>query len=180
MGKTTACRMLTARFGLVHIETDLSLPPDVRLRPLDGPDSVWDGDAQELCGRLIHAAQAASPYLMKQALKLSETSGRWVLEGERVHPALAARLTTMGIACGVFIVETDARRIDATLRVRLPRFGALLERRQRAVAEVNRLYNLWLIDEAAHYEVACIESQPWETLADRLLKRSWQRATLPN
>ena len=44
-----------------------------------------------------------------------------------------------------------------------------MESRQRAVAEVDRLYNLWLMDEATRLGLLCIQSQPWESLADRIV-----------
>jgi hypothetical protein len=159
---------LAVRRGFAHVETDRTLPPIVSLQPLAGPDSVWDHDAEELCRRLVRAAEAAMPYLEAQVRVLCEMDHLWVLEGERVHPVLARQLAEAGTARGVFVVELDTARIGTTLRERLPGFGALTARRQRTVAEVDYLYNVWLVNESARQGVECIASQPWDSLADRL------------
>ena len=180
VGKTTACRVLAARHGFAHVETDRTLPADAGLRPLDGSDSVWDHDAQELCQRLVRAAEAGMPYIESQARELSIAMGPWVLEGERVHPALARRLTDARVARGVFVVELDGARIFRTLIERLPGFKTLSVQQQATVAEVDRLYNEWLVEESRHYDIACIESQPWHSLAERLLDQRRYPVALPN
>jgi hypothetical protein len=177
VGKTTLCRALSLRLALTHVETDKSLPSDARLQPLDGPPGLWDRAPEVLCGRLIRAAEAAIPYLMRQAEELSAAPPGWVLEGERVHPQLAYRLTQSRLARGVFVVETDAQRISRTLTERLPGFMTLSASRRRTVAEVDRLYNVWLMAESRRYDIACIESQPWSSLPDRLLEEVWHAST---
>jgi broad-specificity NMP kinase len=176
VGKTTACRTLAARYGLTHVETDRTLPADAALQPLADSDSVWDHDADELFHRLVCAAEAAIPYLERHVQGLVAIGCGWVLEGERVHPALAQRLVGVGAARAVFVVELDAARIHRTLTERLPGFVALTARRQRTVAEVDRLYNVWLLGESRRRAVACIESQPWGSLADRVLEQGWLTA----
>jgi adenylate kinase family enzyme len=173
VGKTTACRALAVRYCVAHVETDRTLPADAALQPLAGADSVWDHEAEELCGQLVRAAEAAIPYLERHIQELAAVGGGWVLEGERVHPALARRLAEVGIARGVFVVELDAARIHRTLTERLPGFGSLSARRQETVAQVDRLYNVWLVGESRRHRVACIASQPWASLADRLLEHGW-------
>jgi 2-phosphoglycerate kinase len=175
VGKTTVARALAARFHATHIETDRSLPADARLRPLDGSDEVWDSDPARLCERLIHAAAAAIPYLLDQITALNEASKHWILEGERVHPQLIEQAARAANTRGVVIIETDAQRLFQTLHERLPRFHTLLASRQRAVAEVDRLYNLWLSAESARRGVICIASQPWSTLAERVLSGNLDR-----
>jgi hypothetical protein len=103
-----------------------------------------------------------------------------VLEGERVHPALARLLAHAGMARGMFVVETDVARIAQTLTERLPGFRSLPARQRRTVAEVDRLYNLWLIEEAGRNDVSCISSQPWVSLADRMIERVWWTGAPPN
>jgi hypothetical protein len=179
VGKTTACRALTARYGLVHVETDRTLPADAALQPLAGADTVWDREAEELCCRLVGAAEAAIPYLERHVEKLAAAERDWVLEGERVHPALARRLAEVGAAGGVFVVELDAARIHRTLTERLPGFVSLSAQRQQTVAEVDRLYNAWLLGESRRYGIRCIASQPWGSLSDRLVEHGWAGAT-PN
>ena len=176
VGKTTACRTLAARCGLTHVETDRTLPADAALQPLAGSDSVWDHGADELCHRLVCAAEAAIAYLEIHVQDLVVLGNGWVLEGERVHPALAQRLADVGAARSVFVVEVDAERIHRTLTERLPGFGSLTAQRQWTVAEVDRLYNEWLMGESQRRGIAWTESQPWDSLADRLLEHGWPTA----
>ena len=167
VGKTTLARSLCAPFDWPLVQTDRLLPNNSTLNPLAGPLEIWNRPAQELCKLLSAAANAATPYLIRKVEDLVTSRRGWVVEGERVHPKLVERVQRSGRARGIFIVETDAGRLYDTLVERLPGFGELSESRQRAIAEVNRLYNLWLVDEAAGRGLSWIESQPWDTLVDR-------------
>jgi len=138
------------------------------LNPLAGSLQIWDQPTQVLCKLLIVGAKAAIPYLTQEVAGLAQTG--WILEGERVHPELVKSLHESGRARGFFIVETDAERLHTTLLTRLPGFGELLKSRQRAVAEVDRLYNLWLLTETARLGLPCVPSHPWGTLASRILE----------
>ena len=169
VGKTTAARHLCERLNLKLVETDRTLPDNPQLRPLDGALDIWDRATAELRDLLIQAAGAAVPHLLQQILTLSSSPTGWVMEGERVHPALAERVSSEGLARAVFIIETDALRLYDTLMERLPGFRNISESRRRAVAEVDRLYNLWVGAETARRNLLCIESQPWESLVERVL-----------
>ena len=169
VGKTTVARHLCERLKLKLVETDRTLPHHPLLRPLDGAPDIWDTPAAELRDLLIRAADVAAPYLRQQIMALSAFPGGWVLEGERVHPELAERVSGERGARAVFIIETDVLRLYATLMERLPGFRNIPESRRRAVAEVDRLYNLWIAAEAARRNLVCVESQPWQSLAHRVL-----------
>ncbi|MDT5122633.1 MAG: hypothetical protein QOC96_2115 [Acidobacteriota bacterium] len=169
VGKTTVARDLCARLDLTLVETDRSLPDDPRLQPLDGSLEIWDRPAVELRDLLIVAAEVAVPYLLQQISSLAASGTGWIVEGERVHPNLIERLQRDGRAQGVFIIETDAARLYRTLMERLPGFKKIAETRRRTVAEVDRLYNLWLAQEASERNLPCLESQPWQTLPERVL-----------
>lgn len=169
VGKTTVARHLCTRLNLILVETDRSLPDNPHLRPLDGALEIWDRPAIELRDLLIKAADVAMTYLLEQIKRLSASPAGWVMEGERIHPIFMERWLDEGVAQGVFIIETDAQRLYDTLMERLPGFGEISEARRHAVAEVDRLYNLWLIEEASRRNLSCIESQPWQSLAERVL-----------
>ena len=169
VGKTTVARHLCGRFNLKLVETDRVLPNNPLLRPLDGALDIWDRPTTELGELLIQAASVAVPYLRQEILNLSSFSTGWIIEGERVHPVFVERALNEGSAQGVFIIETDAQRLYDTLMERLPGFRNIAESRRRAVAEVDRLYNLWIEAEAARRNLVCVQSQPWQSLADRVL-----------
>lgn len=169
VGKTTLAKSLCAPFDLTLVQTDRILPNNPTLNPLAGSLETWDRPPQELCELLIAAAKAATPYIIRKVEVLAASRRGWVVEGERVHPELVERLQREGQARGVFIVETDGRRLHDTLLERLPGFSGLSESRQLTVAEVDRLYNLWLINEATSRGLCFVAPQPWVTLADRTL-----------
>lgn len=169
VGKTTVAHHLCERLNLKLVETDHTLPKDSLLQPLDGPLDIWDRPAADLRDLLIQAAIAAVPYLREQILTLSTFSTGWIMEGERVHPDLAECVLADGVSRVVFIIETDALHLYDTLMERLPGFKNISESRRRAVAEVDRLYNLWIEAEAIRRNLICVESQPWQTLANRVL-----------
>jgi hypothetical protein len=168
VGKTRLAASLAAQRCFRHIEADRTLPTTRVIRPLDGSSEVWDRPVDELLRLLVVAAQASIPYLAEQARALSAGGVGWVLEGERVHPELVERLVEDGVAQGVFILETDAARLHATLLRRLPGFKSLTLSRQAAVAEVDRRYNLWLTEEVNLRGLSAVPSQPWETLSARV------------
>lgn len=169
VGKTILARELSERLNLKLIETDRSLPNDPHIQPLGRGMEIWDRPPIELCDLLTKAAAAAPPYLLQQVSSLSQSNTGWIIEGERVHPGLVERLERNGQARGLFIIETNRERLYQTLMERLPGFKKIAEARRRAVAELDRLYNLWLIEEASKRNLTCLESQPWATLPQRVL-----------
>lgn len=167
VGKTTAARVLATRHGWDLLHSDPALPCDPTLEPLVGPDEIFDRPAVELCGRLIAAAEAATPLLHSLILD-RPTSAGLIVEGERVHPQLVAKLGHEGMARGVLVVETEVQRLYETLVGRSPGFRRLSEARRRCVAEMNGLYGQWLLEQGARFGIPCISSQPWPSLADRI------------
>jgi 2-phosphoglycerate kinase len=167
VGKTTASATLAARLGVPHLELDVTLARgDPRLDPLAGPTELWDRPPSQLCDLLIGGAEAAMPFVDRQ---VTACAGGAVIEGERIHPALIARLAAARRARGVLIIEADAARLHDTLMARSRGFRKISEPRRHAVAEVDRLYGQWLSVQATTLAIPCLSSQPWETLADRVL-----------
>jgi 2-phosphoglycerate kinase len=169
VGKTTAARVLADRRGWDLVQTDHALPEDPTLQPLAGPDEILDRPAVELCALLIAAANAAIPVVRSLIAECPGTAGL-IVEGERIHPQLIAELEREGRASGVLVVETDAERLYDTLISRSPGFRRLAESRRRCVAEMDRLYGQWLLEQGSRLGVPCISSQPWTSLPDRILE----------
>jgi 2-phosphoglycerate kinase len=169
-GKTTVAGRLADRLGWEAVGA--ALPAEPELDPLTGIE-IWDRPPQELCALLVAAAEASIPHLLRQVRGRAGMPGT-ILEGERVHPELVAQLEREGAARGAFIVETDAQRLYDTLMARSRGFRKIEERRRRAVAEVDRLYGQWVVGEASRVGVPWVPSQPWDTLADRLLENAFR------
>jgi 2-phosphoglycerate kinase len=169
VGKSTVAAQLQVQLAVPHVNSDRSLPKTREIQPLAGPIEIWDRPVPELRDMLVAAAHAATPYLVEQAEGLSNGNASWILEGERVHPELVERLQADALADGVFVVETSAARLHQTLLARLAGFQSLSEARQKAVAELDRQYNLWLLAEARHRGLRIVASQPWDTLAARVM-----------
>jgi hypothetical protein len=139
--------------------------------PLGGPSELWDRSPEELCQLLVAAAEASIPYLVEYARRPVQSRHGTILEGERIHPRLVTLLEREHRCAGVFILETEAQRLYDTLLSRSSSFRALTESRRRSVTEVDRLYGLWVRQECARLGLPCIASQPWESMASRLLER---------
>jgi 2-phosphoglycerate kinase len=169
VGKTTSARVIGERLGVPVLEPELGEPIAPALDPLSGPVDLWDLPAEVLCARLIAAAEAAIPRIRAQ-LDACHTGA--IIEGERVHPALIETMERTGRARGVLIIETDAARLHATLIGRSRRFGELCSARQWRVAETDAQYGRWLRAEAVRRGLSIVDSQPFATLADRILTAS--------
>lgn len=169
VGKTTVAGAVAERLGWDVVGTDELLRDRPELDPLAGSSEIWDRAPAELCELLIAGAAAAIPHLIRCLTERAPSVRGLVLEGERIHPELSSWLGQGRDASAVFIVETNAARLHDTLLARSQAFTKLAESRRRAVVEVDRLYGSWLLRETARLSLPCIASQPWDTLAERVL-----------
>jgi 2-phosphoglycerate kinase len=92
-----------------------------------------------------------------------------VLEGDFIHPALAAQTTFAGIpnngqVRAVFLHEDDEGQLLANFAQREPAAGPQVTR-----ARVSWLYGQWLKREAVQHGLAVLPARPWDTLFDRCL-----------
>ena len=124
--------------------------------------------AEELCSRLIRAGEALGPYLRTWIDQVSRAR-KIVLEGEGIHPELIATIRALGLGTGVLVLETDPIRLYQTLLGRSTRFQNLSDPRRHAVVAMNRQYGLWLRERAERLHVPWLNSQPWASLADRIV-----------
>jgi 2-phosphoglycerate kinase len=90
-----------------------------------------------------------------------------VLEGDFLHPSLAAQEQFTGLANGgrvkaLFLYEEDESQLITNFALREPASGA-----QRTRARVSWLYGQWLRREAARYGLPVIAARPWETVFER-------------
>ena len=166
VGKTTLAMHLSRRLGLDHVVhvDDLRGPSFI-----DSTPDVWSKPAARLREALVseteqvHGAVAAAI----DALLAARASG--VIEGEGIEPRLLQRWPAT-LVRPVYVIEDDTELLHETFSRRLPaRFLALTRAEQDAVVEMNRSYGAWLRAEAESRAQAWVPSQPWPTLADRVL-----------
>ena len=170
VGKTVVARELSARLNRDHVRVDDLRRglADPALRQLQQGPEVWDLRPEDLCSCLVRAGEALAPHLQSWINQVP-VGRNVVLEGEGIEPALITSVAKSGAGVGVVVIETDVERIYKTLSNRSKSFAALTEPRRRAVASMNQLYGLWLQQRAREQDVAWVHSQPWVSLADRII-----------
>ncbi len=92
-----------------------------------------------------------------------------MLEGDFIHPALAAQtafagLPNAGQVRAIFLDEPEEQQLIANFTQREPDGGI-----QTTRARVSWLYGQWLIDEARRFGLPVLASRPWDTTLDRIV-----------
>jgi 2-phosphoglycerate kinase len=99
-----------------------------------------------------------------------ESQAPVVLEGDFVHPSLAAQTSFLsqpndGRVRAVFLYEPDEQQILANYAQREPESGV-----QAVRARVSWLYGQWLKQEAERYGVPILPVRPWDSILDRIIQ----------
>ena len=92
-----------------------------------------------------------------------------VLEGDFIHPALAAQMIFAGLlndgrVRAIFLYEADERQLLTNFSQREPESGPQTKR-----ARVSWLYGQWLKQEAERYGLPVLPARPWDTVFDRII-----------
>ncbi len=92
-----------------------------------------------------------------------------VLEGDFIHPALAAQQTfgefaNNGQVRALFLYEADEQQLLANFAQREPETGPQIIR-----ARVSALYGQWLKREAERHGLPVLPARPWDTVFERAL-----------
>ena len=92
-----------------------------------------------------------------------------ILEGDFIHPSLAAQESFAGLANdgrvrAIFLYEMDEQQLLKNFLQREPNSGL-----QRTRAQVSWLYGQWLKQEAELYGVPVLPARPWDTLFERIM-----------
>ena len=98
-----------------------------------------------------------------------ESQAPVVLEGDFIHPSLAAQKSFAGLendgrVRAIFLYEADERQLLANFLQREPDSGP-----QSTRARVSWLYGQWLKQEAERYGLPVLASRPWDTLFERII-----------
>lgn len=172
VGKTTAARSVAAALGAPCISIDDWIPPSVAGSSAFDDDRIWNSDPDELVAALRAQTGALAP-TVRELVERARARGRTVvIEGEGVEPRVATRLGGDDVHA-VFVVESSAQRIRATLQQRDSPGGRhyceLPDVARHAIARMNVDYGRWIRAEAEALHLAWVPSQPWSTLITRIL-----------
>jgi 2-phosphoglycerate kinase len=92
-----------------------------------------------------------------------------VLEGDFIHPSLAAQKSFAGLVNdgrvrAIFLYEMDEQQLLTNFLQREPDSGL-----QSTRARVSWLYGQWLKEEAERYGLPVLLARPWDTLFERIM-----------
>jgi 2-phosphoglycerate kinase len=125
--------------------------------------------AQQIFEQGLTVGQAMAPGLEAVIANHLESRTPIVLEGDFIHPALAAQTAFAGIpnagqVRAIFLDEPDEQQVIANFLQREPDSGP-----QNIRARVSWLYGQWLKREAERFEIPMVVARPWDTLFDRII-----------
>ena len=175
VGKTTAARSVAATLGADCVSIDDCIPVGLRASNRFHDDAIWDSDPDVLLGALrAHTAALAST--VRELVEHARVSDATVvIEGEGIEPRLTTGWDEFDIRA-VFVVETSVERLRATLAARdspgARRYRELPDAAQHVIASMNAGYGEFIRAEAEATQHAWVSSQPWSTLAARVLAAS--------
>lgn len=125
--------------------------------------------AEEIAMHVQAASEAMSPGLDAVIGNHLETKMPVVLEGDFIHPALAAQTSFSGQANGgrvrsTFLYEPDEEQYVRNFLLREPERGGQSKR-----ARVSRLHGQWLKQEAERLGLPVVAARPWDTVLERIV-----------
>jgi 2-phosphoglycerate kinase len=185
-GKSIAAERLARHFGYTWLQVDLfrlafqhsraTLPhgnDDLYLF-WDMPD-VWQLPPERLRDGLIGTGAAMSPAVEIVTASQIDHAGPAIIEGDNIVPSLGTYpLVRERIAGGqvamVFLVEPDEEVLLGNLLARGRGMAGRTAAEGRTEARAKWLLGQWLVAEAGHYGLPVLESRPWETLAERIVR----------
>jgi 2-phosphoglycerate kinase len=177
-GKTSVSYRLAHHFGIGLTEID---DFQVLLEQMTTPEQqpalhFWRThpaperlSASEIMEQGLTVREVMSPGLEAVIANHLENRTPVVLEGDFLHPALAAQesfsgLPNNGRVRAVFLHEEDEAQILTNFSRREPEGGA-----QTTRARVSWLYGQWLKRETEQYGLLLIPARPWETIFERII-----------
>lgn len=177
LGKTTAAAQVAVELGAAHIEVD-ELRDELDGTsgdPFSTPD-VWLRPVDELFQGLVESTSGIVGELVRLIERHAAGGGAAIIEGQGIEPNVLGLIDPGSDVRSVFVIEADPSRIATTLRGRdsagAERYRLLSHVEQQAVIAMNVRYNEWLQAEAKQHGLPWVASQPWSTLAHRILGAS--------
>jgi 2-phosphoglycerate kinase len=177
-GKTTVAYRIARELGTGVTEVDDFQVVLERMTTPEGQPALhfWrtHPDPGSLSAEEIHAQGLDILDVMVPALEAVvenhlEAGTPTVLEGDFIHPALAAREAfgeqpNGGRVRGVFLYEPDEAQVVRNFLAREPATGP-----QATRARVSALRAAWIRERCEELGVPALPARPWETLLDRVL-----------
>lgn len=177
-GKTAVSYRLARHFGVGLTEVD---DFQVLLETMTTPEQqpalhFWRThpaphtlSADEIFTQGLQIGRVMAPGLEAVIANHLESDAPVVLEGDFIHPAVAARASYAGQpndgrVRGVFLHEPDEQQLVANYLQREPAAGP-----QTVRARVSWLYGRWLKAECERLGVPMLAARPWETVMERVL-----------
>src|SRR5262245_14674446 len=178
VGKTSVSYRLAHHFGIGITEVD---DFQVILERMTTPEQqpvlhFWRTNpeaprlpAEQIMEQGLAVCQVMAPALESVIANHLESRTPVVLEGDFIHPILAAQISfyeqsNEGRVRGVFLYEPDEEQIRRNFLLREPEAGV-----QEKRARVSWLYGEWLRRESARLNVPALPARPWDTLFERIL-----------
>jgi 2-phosphoglycerate kinase len=177
-GKTAVSYRLAQYFGIGITEIDdfqvllerMTTPQQQPVlhfwRTHPAPDQL---SATEIMEQGLAVGQVMAPGLEAVIANHLETQTSVVLEGDFIHPALAAQTSFSGLpndgqVRAIFLYEADERQLLMNFAQREPESGP-----QTTRSRVSWLYGQWLKQEAEQYGLPVLPARPWDTVFDRII-----------
>ena len=125
--------------------------------------------AEEIMKQGLQVGRVMSTGLEAVIANHLESNAPVLLEGDFVHPSLAAQTSfgdepNDGRVRAVFLYEEDEQQLVANFSLREPESGS-----QNTRARVSWLYGQWLKRECERYGVPALPARPWETVFERVV-----------
>ncbi len=185
-GKSTVARAIARRHDADWLQVDdlrLALQwSDVRLldddatealRFLERTEDVWQLPAERLRDAMIAVGEAMTEAVAIVVGNHVAQGDVAVIEGDGILPSMVEHPELHGhVASGklriVFVAPADQDELNWNMLDRGRGVPDKSEADLLRIAEMNWLYNAWLVREAAEQSIPVMTTQPWETLADRI------------
>lgn len=120
VGKTTVCQQVSHLLQCKHIQVDELQKEidDPGVHQFSGNQLQWKRSAEDFTVQLVQVAEALEPYLRSMIQTWVDGGDHVLLEGEGIHPRLAAHFRDHKAIRSVFIIETNQAQLAQTLNRR--------------------------------------------------------------
>jgi 2-phosphoglycerate kinase len=138
-------------------------------------EGIWESSPQVLQESLINVNKIVSKALEVVIEHHISTGNSIVLEGDGILPELAAKYIcsesdSASKTLAVFLYEADKEYyFQNTIDSRDETHGTK-SKEQLTIKSMHWLYSQWITRETGKYNIPLIQSRPWNTLSDRVMR----------